>query len=143
MDTKNKVLAYIYRDNNGEKELLVFDHDDLPDDPTINPQVPAGTINENESPESAIFREVFEESGLNFDKPANYLGTCLFHHQDTGDVHKRHFFEFFSTGLKERWTHAVSSMDEDDGMVFQYYWLPVNEAKEKLVAEMGNHLPEC
>ena len=33
--------------------------------PEVNPQVVGGTVDNNESPEEAIIREVFEESGLN------------------------------------------------------------------------------
>jgi 8-oxo-dGTP pyrophosphatase MutT (NUDIX family) len=56
------VLAYITR-NTGEgvTELLVFDHLDFPEAGT---QVPAGTVDGDESIEAALLREAEEETGL-------------------------------------------------------------------------------
>ena len=53
-----KVTAFIVRKKNEKPELLVFSH------PSAGIQVPAGTIEENESLETAVFREVKEETGL-------------------------------------------------------------------------------
>ncbi len=140
MKIVRKALAYIYRDNQGVCEVLVFNHEDHYGQ-EINPQVPSGTLRKNESPESAILREVFEEAGLEFKKHQNYLGTFDFKREEIGEIHRRDVFEFETDGLKESWVHHVSSDDEDDGMIFHYYWLPARVAKEKLVAEMGNYLP--
>ena len=56
-----KVLAYIYRMNGTKREVLVFDHPNVPE---VNPQVPAGTLNEKEEPLEGVLREIKEESGL-------------------------------------------------------------------------------
>ena len=53
----NKVLAYITRGD----ELLVFRHRYFPE---AGLQVPAGTVEEGESPHDAVLREAYEESGL-------------------------------------------------------------------------------
>jgi NADH pyrophosphatase NudC (nudix superfamily) len=63
---KNKVLAYITRHQNGLKQLLVFEHRDFPE---AGVQVPPGTVEPGEPVESALFREVYEESGLAADAP--------------------------------------------------------------------------
>jgi ADP-ribose pyrophosphatase YjhB (NUDIX family) len=52
-----KVTAFVTRRQN-DVELLVFQH------PTAGMQLPAGTIDEGETPLQAVVREVFEETGL-------------------------------------------------------------------------------
>jgi 8-oxo-dGTP pyrophosphatase MutT (NUDIX family) len=53
-----KVTAFIIRQSNAQRELLVFAH------PTAGVQVPAGTVEEGESFEDATLREAQEETGL-------------------------------------------------------------------------------
>ena len=140
MKEVDKVVAYIYRDNCGVKELLVFDH---PNHPEVNPQVPAGTLQSNEVPETGVLREVLEESGLKFSKSKNYLGCFDFDATIKGELHKRHVFEFDIpiVETKESWSHIVKSDDEDCGEQFDYYWLPLKEAKEKLLFDFNKYLP--
>jgi len=63
-----KVTAFIVRERNGVKELLVFKH------PTAGVQIPAGTVEEGEDIEAAVIRETYEETGLRFVEIENYLG---------------------------------------------------------------------
>jgi 8-oxo-dGTP pyrophosphatase MutT (NUDIX family) len=53
-----KVTAFVTRGDGPAHQLLVFRH------PTAGIQVPAGTVEPNESPEAAGLREVTEETGL-------------------------------------------------------------------------------
>lgn len=53
-----KVTAFVTRGDGAKRELLVFRH------PTAGVQVPAGTVELNESIEAAVLREVKEETGL-------------------------------------------------------------------------------
>ena len=53
-----KVTAFVLRTLPTGKELLVLRH------PFAGYQLPAGTVNLNESPENAVVREVAEETGL-------------------------------------------------------------------------------
>lgn len=53
-----KVTAFLLRDHAGRRELLVFRH------PLAGVQLPAGTAEPGENPESAGYREVREETGL-------------------------------------------------------------------------------
>ena len=130
---KQKALAYIYRSSQNKKEILVFDHEEKYG-PIINPQVPAGTIKEGESPIDAVLREVFEESGLEFTGPTSFLGEFAF--KDS----KRYVFTFESKGLPDNWDHLVKGEGADKGMIFSYYWLSIEEAKAQLVSEMGSYL---
>ena len=63
-----KVTAFIVREKDGVKELLVFKH------PTAGIQIPAGTVEVGEDIETAVKREVYEETGLQFVEIENYLG---------------------------------------------------------------------
>lgn len=63
-----KVTAFIVREKDGAKELLVFKH------PTAGVQIPAGTVETDEDIETAVKREVYEETGLRFVEIESYLG---------------------------------------------------------------------
>ena len=63
-----KVTAFIIRERNGIKELLVFKH------PTAGIQIPAGTVEAGEDLETAVKREVYEETGLQSVEIEDYLG---------------------------------------------------------------------
>ena len=56
------------RENNGVRELLVFKH------PTAGIQIPAGTVEVGEDLETAVQREAYEETGLQFVEIEDYLG---------------------------------------------------------------------
>jgi 8-oxo-dGTP pyrophosphatase MutT (NUDIX family) len=53
-----KVSAFILRSTQYGPEILVIEH------PTAGLQLPAGTIENGEAPETAVLRKVFEETGL-------------------------------------------------------------------------------
>ena len=63
-----KVTAFIVREKDGIKELLVFKH------PTAGVQIPAGTVEKGEDLEAAVKREAHEETGLRSVEIENYLG---------------------------------------------------------------------
>ncbi|MCB0414109.1 MAG: GNAT family N-acetyltransferase [Bdellovibrionales bacterium] len=138
--SKEKVFAYIYRIVKKELQVLVFDHPNVPE---VNPQVPAGTLTSNEEPGKGILREIFEESGLKFDKMDHLLGKFEYFDEGKNELHLRHVFSIFTKDLPDSWTHTVKSNDIDNHEVFDYYWLPLDKAKKKLVAEQGRYLPFC
>ena len=63
-----KVTAFVTREHTGVKELLLFKH------PTAGIQLPAGTVEDGETPETAVIREVNEETGLRVVKVEKFLG---------------------------------------------------------------------
>lgn len=63
-----KVTAFVTRDTERGRDLLVFRH------PNAGIQLPAGTIEPEESPENAVRREVREETGLTSVEMVDYLG---------------------------------------------------------------------
>jgi 8-oxo-dGTP pyrophosphatase MutT (NUDIX family) len=66
--TVEKVTAFITRELGGEPYLLLFEH------PNAGIQIPAGTVESNETPEAAVIREVAEETGLRSPSICRYLG---------------------------------------------------------------------
>ena len=69
-DVIQKVTAFIVRERNGSKELLVFKH------ATAGIQIPAGTVEAGEDLETAVKREAYEETGLKLVEIEKYLG-CI------------------------------------------------------------------
>ena len=65
-----KVTAFIVRERDSVKELLVFKH------PTAGIQIPAGTVEAGEDIEIAVKREAYEETGLKLVEIEEYLG-CI------------------------------------------------------------------
>lgn len=118
---KTKAIAYI---TSGDR-LLVFEHTDFPD---AGVQVPAGTVEQGESPREAVLREAREETGLERLRLVRYLGERTFDLQNVGrtGVEQRHFFHLVAEGeLSETWRHA--EMDPSDGspapIWFRFYWV--------------------
>jgi 8-oxo-dGTP pyrophosphatase MutT (NUDIX family) len=63
-----KVTAFITRRSEGGHELLLLEH------PYAGIQIPAGTVEKNETPEQAVLREAAEETGLDSLSIFRYLG---------------------------------------------------------------------
>jgi 8-oxo-dGTP pyrophosphatase MutT (NUDIX family) len=63
-----KVTAFITRESGDGHDLLLFKH------PNAGIQIPAGTVEDNETPEEAVLREVSEETGLTSLSVGQYLG---------------------------------------------------------------------
>jgi len=137
MREKLKVIAYIFRNN--RSEVLVFDHRDIPEAGT---QVVGGTVEANEDFKFALSREIKEESGLDIlPGEMTRIGETTYHRQDMPELNHRTYFEILSKGLPETWEHTVESSGLDNGMVFEFYWLPINEARDVLVGNFGELLP--
>lgn len=64
----HKVSAFITRDTAMGRQILLFRH------PTAGIQVPAGTVEDGEGLETAVLREVTEETGLTQVRIISYLG---------------------------------------------------------------------
>ena len=133
-----KVVAYIIRQQSSFKELLVFEHLDHPD---AGVQVPAGTVQENESVENALLREIKEEAGLEFIKPDTYLGKFEYFRKDRNELHLRHVFVVKpQLKIADEWIHIVKSNDEDNDLRFRFYWLAFEKAGAVLEVDQGKYL---
>ncbi|PEF46635.1 DNA mismatch repair protein MutT [Bacillus cereus] len=134
---KKKVHAYVTREKEGVMQLLVFKHRDIPE---AGIQVPGGTVDEGETLEAAILREVQEESGLRHLCIERFLADYIIHVKEKKEYQKRYFFHVtLLTDVKDSWEHIVSAGEEDEGLVFCYEWIDIAKYPE-LAGKQGEFL---
>lgn len=121
-----KAVGYVVRNH----ELRVFTHDDFPIEIT-GVQVPAGTIEPSEAAESAVLREVLEETGL----VTRIVGALGVERYDAWpskpEVHERHFFQLapVKVDLPERWAAGEGDpSDGDHALRWTCHWIPLEHA---------------
>lgn len=132
-----KVVAYVVHD----ERLLVFTHDDFPIEIT-GVQVPAGSIDEGEAPETAAVREVREETGLEA-RVVRSLGVERYDMWPAKpELHVRHFVQLELTGddVPERWA-AGEEGPSDGGAPSRWtcWWTPLRNS-HTLCAGFGARL---
>jgi 8-oxo-dGTP diphosphatase len=133
-----KVVAYITQ---GDK-LLVFSH---PHHPDAGIQVPAGTVEEGESPREAVLREAREETGLDDLEIRSYLGVREYDLSAYGraETQRRHFFHLAFCGeAPARWRHYEEHPFEGsaESIEFELFWVKFPGEVPELVAGQGELL---
>ncbi len=111
------------------ERLLVFRH------PLAGVQLPKGTIDPAETPAQAVLRELAEESGLVLDVAPIAVGAFEierlangFIPGETPERQRWHVFVILPEApLPERWAHVARGSPEEDGLVFDYFWHPIDE----------------
>ncbi len=133
-----KVLAYVVRRKNFGLEVLVFEHVHHPE---AGIQVPAGTVNEHESLENAVLRELQEEVGLASATIKAFLGEFQYDREDRDEIHLRNVYQLdVEEKLPDTWLHKVKSHDEDNALEFKCYWVSIAVAKNILAVDQGKYL---
>ncbi|MCM3745598.1 NUDIX hydrolase [Sporosarcina luteola] len=131
MEIKRKVLAYITKDDNGDRKLLVFEHKNNPE---AGWQVPGGTIEEDELLLDALYREIEEETGIRREQlqlNGKVIKENYFPENRPNVIHERNIFHLTYIGEEEaEWDTCVNSTGKDNGMIFHCRWVPVNELPE-------------
>ena len=112
-------MAYVVRREASGLQLLVFEH---ANDSDSGVQIPAGTVEASESIESALWRELLEESGLR--DPTVALVCKLAEAPEPEWDQMRHVYLLKDVGgLPNDWVTVVAGYGEDQGLVFEYYWV--------------------
>jgi 8-oxo-dGTP diphosphatase len=117
---RRRVLAYITRDTDRGRELLVFEHKH---EPEAGDQVPAGRLDPGEELEPALLREIAEESGLTDVRVVGELGGSEDHYESRYE--NRGFHVVSDDDLPDRWEHVVYGDGDDAGLTFEYRWIPL------------------
>ncbi|WP_054706544.1 NUDIX domain-containing protein [Bacillus sp. JCM 19041] len=113
-----KAYGYITRMNQGEKQLLVFQHSVK----EAGIQIPKGTVETGESAYEAVIREMEEETGLTeFLSVKKVAEDCW--KADDGSIHERFFYEMQIDKTEEEWTVSPTGGGEEEGITFSYFWI--------------------
>ncbi|MEM9932367.1 MAG: NUDIX domain-containing protein [Bacteroidota bacterium] len=127
LPTKEKVLVYVLRRIGPNVQVLVFDHVDYPE---VEPQIPGGGVKNGEEIMQAAVRELEEESGVTHAKMIRFLGKLIYDNPHNGKLARRHFFLLQAPdNLPEQWDHIVASTDDDNGLVFRFYWQELTQTR--------------
>lgn len=129
-DIRRKAFAYITHHG----RLLVFRHVDFPE---AGIQVPAGTLEEGESPGEAVLREAREETGLDNLEVCALLGERDLAWKDL--VFHCWFYHLACTGTPpERWQHDELHASDGSGPIrFEFFWAKLPDAIPPLAWEHG------
>ena len=133
-----KVTAYITAVREGEQTLLVFEEEGFEH---LGLQVPGGTVMVNESLENALLREIREEAGIGQAVIKAYLGEHLYVSEKLGSELIRHYYWLEETEpAGDRFTHVVTSDDEDNGWIYHYCRIPFTDSPPVLYGQLGRYL---
>jgi 8-oxo-dGTP pyrophosphatase MutT (NUDIX family) len=132
---KEKVIAYITRGD----QLLVFSQ---PNGIEAGIQVPAGTMEPGETPEAAVLREAFEETGLAGLEIVSFLGEREIDQRQFGknELHHRYFFHLRCTRpAPEHWEHEETDPHggSTEQIILALYWVKLPHEAPELAAEQG------
>lgn len=139
---KRKGFAYVTHGAPGRERLLIFSH---PNAPEAGLQVPAGTLEEGESPEAGALREAMEETGLADLEVVGFLGEERRDMREFGkaELHHRFFFHVRCTAETppERWrkyevypSDQVAAGEVTERPLFELFWVPLPDGVPPLAA---------
>jgi 8-oxo-dGTP pyrophosphatase MutT (NUDIX family) len=125
-----KVVAYITREADHGGELLIFRHPRHIKTPI---QVPQGTAEGGESVLNSLWRELEEETGRSDFTLTGQIAQVPFYADWRDEWQERNVFHLSApTGTPHTWTYVVTAGHSDKGLCFEFFWLPLTKAKEKL-----------
>lgn len=137
MEIKRKSLAYI----TVNEELLVFRQ---PDFPEAGIQVPKGTIEDGDTPEETIIREIEEETGIIYREKPIFLGDTIVNLKKYSPIINEHRFYFHCPLYRkpaDEWEHyEYHATGKNVPILFSFFWIPLHQAESLLIAEQGELL---
>ncbi len=122
LTARTRVLAYITRNR---AEILVFKHDDIYPDGGV--QVLGGGLEENETLELGVMREILEETGLSLTGTPAFLGARVRQSAQYGPQFEHYFWLEVDPSTSDAWTHNVSAGELDSGMNFHHEFVPLEQ----------------
>ena len=133
-----KVLAFCIRNKIDKQEILVLSK--------INGkgiEVPGGSVEENESFENAVERELFEETGINSIRNMRKVLTVSFYADWRKEWQERNIFKLeLENTSNDEWEQIISDGKEDKGKRARFFWLDVELAKKKLLWGQGQFIED-
>ncbi len=122
----DKAVAAVTRVRRSQPQLLVFDH------PSAGSQIVKGTVEDGESVEDAVVRELFEESGLVVESAGTLIGRWERivggGPSETGTLERNlwHVFDIEAPpNCPTGWEHAAVGSPAEEGLVFAFRWVPI------------------
>ena len=122
---KDKVLCYVVRDG----WLLVFRHIDYSYE-EVGIQIPAGSIQPQETPEAAALREAREETAFTQFRIVRKLGEFIYDISPYRfEIHHRRVFHLeLIEPTPDRWASQELHDGEQDPTNFECFWIPLETA---------------
>jgi 8-oxo-dGTP pyrophosphatase MutT (NUDIX family) len=143
MKLKRKAFGlFIRRAEDGVYELLTLT---FPDADGL--RFPGGNLDEDETPEEGLFREIEEELGWQHPRILRKLGEhCYFKPFIMANVERHDFLMTAPIETPPSWHYQVTGKGGDAGDVFTYRWIRAGEV-EKISQEIrtfvtAEHIPE-
>lgn len=135
---KIKTIAYILQPrSDGFPQLLFHSFDDAPSLPW---RLPGGGVDEGETVEAALFRELKEEAGLTNLDIVRKLGIQHYYKPYIQDDVERHDYLLRSkTSLPDSWSFNVNGLGGDAGARFHFHWL-TRDSTQAIDPEHGQYL---
>ncbi|GAK03581.1 MutT/nudix family protein [Geomicrobium sp. JCM 19037] len=139
MKTVTKTTAYITRNKKNKFQLLTMIEEGVE---SYGIQVPGGTLEDDETLEQCLLREIDEESKLKAVEINEYLGSHKYYLATKQAMITRHYYLLNITeDCPDEFSVVVESDGIDNGWLYHYRWIDIEEnQKIKLGGELGEYL---
>ncbi len=122
-EKRKRVIAYVTRDGERGRELLVIE---IPARPELGAEVPAGRLDPGETElEAGLLRELEEETGLT---RVRLVGEIAGPDELPGEYENHAFHVACDDATPRSWNHVVQGSGEDAGFVHACRWVPLDDA---------------